>query len=64
MMSAIRKFNHGRQVTYRYNEIDSIKVFKKKREVNHFIKMQLIRKIAFFEIIIISYWDKPWNCTW
>ena len=55
MMSAIRKFNHGRQVTYRYNEIDSIKVVKKKREVNHFIKIQLIRKIAFFEIIIISY---------
>ena len=48
MMSAIRKFNHGRQVTYRYNEIDSIKVFKKKREVNHFIKIQLIRKISFF----------------
>ena len=48
MMSAIRKFNHVRQVNYRRNEIDSIKVFKKKREVNHFIKIQLIRKISFF----------------
>lgn len=48
MMSAIRKFNDVRQVKYRRNEIDSIKVFKKKREVNHFIKIQLIRKISFF----------------
>ena len=49
-MSAIRKFNHGRQVTYRYNEIDSIKVFKRKGKLIILLRYSYLGKLFFLKL--------------